>query len=431
MKPRQLILALTVTCSAVFPQTGRAEGENRAPASYMPPSAAEQSTQESEPNQIFDFEQRRKATRDHGLDIGLVYKGEINRVVSGGQRIRTVYLENIDVRLGLDLGKASGLKGASIFLYGLGNLGGDRDAMPSKNVGDAQVTSNIETAQDSFKLYEAWFQQTFFEERASILLGLHDLNSEFYATESSSFLFNSSFGVGKELSQAGVNGPSIFATTALAARLKFEPQKSLYFQWAMFNAQAGESTRAKESHVRLGAQDGSLTVAEMGLVLNGKLAIGTWFFSRTFDHQNQNLTDASGRTIAAQAISRGSYLLIDQKLNAAISMFLRYGVASSEVNRFSSSLTAGTTWVGPLPMRVKDRLNLGIAQAINGGEYKDSQASAGTQVRDAETVYELNYRIEILKGLALQPDFQYISSPNTSYAVPDAKVGAIRVELNF
>ena len=43
-----------------------------------------------------------------------------------------------------------------VFFYGLGNHGG----RPSENVGDLQIVSNIE-APDTWKLYEAWFEQEF------------------------------------------------------------------------------------------------------------------------------------------------------------------------------------------------------------------------------------------------------------------------------
>ena len=69
-------------------------------------------------------------------------------------------------------------KGATLFFYILGNHGGAL----SEQVGDLQGLSNIE-APATVKLYEAWFEQTLFDDRLSFKAGLYDLNTEFDVIE--------------------------------------------------------------------------------------------------------------------------------------------------------------------------------------------------------------------------------------------------------
>ena len=70
------------------------------------------------------------------------------------------------------------------------------------------------------KLYEAWFEQTLFDDRLSFKAGLYDLNTEFDVVETAGLFINSSHGIGPDFSQSGVNGPSIFPTTSLGIRVK-------------------------------------------------------------------------------------------------------------------------------------------------------------------------------------------------------------------
>lgn len=391
-----------------------------------------ESPQEEETRLTKNWGGSRKTLSERGLDIALIYKGEYVSVLSGGLQTGGVYLSNIDLRLALDLGKAVAWKGGSAFIYGLGNHGGD----PSKLVGDAQITSNIETNADTFKLYEAWLQQFIVEDKFSVLAGLHDLNSEFYSTESSGLFFNSSFGVGRELSQSGANGPSIFPTTAPSLRLRAEPSKSFYIQMAAFNGLSGKLSEPHGTHFSLNAHDGLLLINEAAYLrgkersgeLPAKYGFGYWTYTRTFDHLTTTVGD-SGQPL--QTTSSGAYFLLDQNLTSSLSIFLRYGIASTEANRFGSCLGTGTVYKGLIPRRPKDRFGFGLARASNGAEYKSSLASSESPPTDSETAYEFNYRFEALPGVAIQPAFQYVVHPNTDANIPDAKVGSIRFELSF
>lgn len=64
---------------------------------------------------------------------------------------------------------------------------------------------NIETPVNgnTTKLFQAWLQQTFLDERASVLAGLYDLNSEFYVTDSASMFTHPTFGIGAEFAGTG------------------------------------------------------------------------------------------------------------------------------------------------------------------------------------------------------------------------------------
>jgi carbohydrate-selective porin OprB len=171
------------------------------------------------------------ALADLGIDLSVIFKGDLNQTVAGGVDRRMTKLANLDIKFNLDGDKLLGWPGSSAFVYLLANHGGH----PSEHAGDEQGADNIETGERIAKVYELWMQQVLIDGKLSLLLGMHDLNSEFYVTETSGLFLNSGFGVGTELAATGANGPSIFPIPAPSLRLKFEPTPSIYLQAAAFD----------------------------------------------------------------------------------------------------------------------------------------------------------------------------------------------------
>lgn len=352
-----------------------------------------------------------------GVDIALIYKASFTKVIEGGIDRTGTYLGNIDLRIGLDAEKLVGWKGGSAFVYLLNNHGG----FPSVKTGDMQTNNNIESPTSMTQLYEAWVQQLMFDDKFSVLVGLHDLNSEFYANEASAMFFNSSFGIGMELSQTGGSGPSIFPHTGTAVRLRAEPTKSFYVQSAVFNSRAGTATDTIGNRFDFNLDNGMLWISEVAYVrgksneadLYGKYAIGAWTYSRSLT-----------------GMGRGLYFISEQNFSHLFAAFIRYGVASSDLNRVKNNLAVGVKFTGLIPKREKDLFGLGVTRAANGDQYISDEAVKGHTVVDAETAVEGNYRVELSPGIAVQPSFQYIINPNTESG-PHALIGEARVELSF
>jgi porin len=382
---------------------------------------------DEKPHLTGDWGGARSRLTGKGVELNFIYKFEFNETLAGGLNRGAKTFGNFDARTALDLEKLAGLKGASVFLYGLGNHGGD----PSKNIGDNQVSSSIETPVDTFRLYEAWFQQLFFDDKASILVGLHDLNSEFYATDSSSLFFNSSFGVGRSISQTGVNGPSIFPVTAPSLRLRVEPSKNCYAQAALFNGVAGQMREPHGTHMRISPDDdGLFQIAEVGYnqteeknsdSLPAKYAVGAWSYSKSLD-------DVSG---TKKTLNFGAYLLFDQSISDYFAIFIRAGLGNPDANTVASDHQTGIVGKGLIPGRAEDKVGLAFTTVSFSEPYRRAQATAGNDILATETSIELNYRAILGGGLVVQPDFQYVLTPSGSTTVPFASVFAIRTEFNF
>lgn len=386
-----------------------------------------------------DWKQTRPRIEACGIFLEAIYTGELASNVSGGIKKETEYLDNIDILFATDLEKLIGWKGATLFVYGLGNHGGS----PSQHAGDAQTVSNID-ATDAWKIYEAWLEQVVFQDRLSVLVGLYDLNSEFDVIESAGLFLNSSHGIGADYAQSGENGPSIFPTTSLAARVKVRPFKHFYIQAAALDGIPGYPDVAHGTHVHLGDGDGTLLTLETawfsGICSEKnpyiiKAALGAWYYTGTFD--DLFLIDSTGQP-KKRSGNHGVYFLLDQTLyyekkdpDQKLTAFFRYGIAESNVNRFNYYIGGGLTYTGLIPNRDADQLGLAIASAHNGGKYQRAQRQAATPVKNSETVVELTYRIQATPWLSLQPDIQYVFNPDTDRTLDNALVTFIRFEVIF
>lgn len=365
-----------------------------------------------------------------GVEFGAVYTAEGVRNLAGGIARKGAYLDNIDLSAEFDLERIFGWENTTLFVYGLGNKGGD----PSTFVGDAQATSNIET-DDAWKLYEAWMEKVWGEDRMALRVGLYDLNSEFDVKEYGGTLLNSSHGIGPDFSQSGANGPSIFATAALGARLRLQLTPAYYLQAVVLDGVPGDPNDPTGTHIELSGDEGALVALEAGRVVGGdeysygKWGAGIWGYTARFPAIDE--LDAQGNPRLRRG-NVGVYAFGETELmregdhEQGAGVYGRIGLANPKINQFGLFAGAGLTYTGP-GSRAADQLALGVATVVNGGNYTDVTPGA----ESAETNIELTYRLQLAPWLAVQPDLQYIVNPGTDPGLDNAAVLACRVETAF
>jgi len=357
---------------------------------------------------------------ESGLAIEAILTLETVGNVAGGVKRDSAFLGNFDLTATLDTEQAAGLAGGTLFVYLLGNFGG----APSAFVGDTQGLSNIE-AVEAFKLYEAWYDQLIFDEQLSVLVGLHDYNSEFYTLDYAGGLLNSSFGIGPDVAQVR---PSIFPTTALAARVKWKVLERGYLLGALYDGVPGDPKNPRGTHIKFGSEEGLFYAVEAGVLGEEgrdyfKLALGFWYQTTDFE-------DFAGRP---QSNNHGVYLIGEKKLSSeetegeGLGVFLQIGLPRKSRNQIGHYLGAGLAYTGLVEGRGEDVLSFGMAHARNSDAYRESTVGA----LRAETAIELNYRAVLTPQLTVTPDFQWIIDPGTTAGVADALVVGLRVELTF
>lgn len=337
-------------------------------------------------------------------DLFLIQSGESSGYEGG--------LGNIDVLITLDTADAGLWKNGTFFFYGLANYG----KQPSERSGEIQVANNIETISTA-KLYEFWYEHTFADRSWSLLAGLHDFNSEFYVLDSAANLINSSFGIGVDVAQVG---PSIFATTALAARVRYQPSDQHYLIAAVYDGVPGSPRDPRGTQISLSSDDGAFYAIE-GVHLGApntrfnKLALGAWYHT----------TDYEDPTLQERDHKYGFYALVDYRSTEALSSFLQLGTTQPSRNLVRHYIGAGFRLNAPSQARPNDALSVGLAHARIDDHYRDLTPNT----ESAETVLEINYRIQVTPYLALTPDVQYIINPGASRDMEDTLISTIRAEL--
>ena len=359
-----------------------------------------------------------------GISLEFVYTGELFGNFSGGTKIGSRYMANIDLTLTLDTEKAGWWPGGTFFFYGLNNHGNRDGDFSGDLVGDLQGVSNIE-ASDFWRLYEAWYEQIFFDGIFSLLLGYHDMNSEFDVTEFGGLFLNSSFGIGPEF--GGVTAPSIFPVVAPAVRVKLQPNDAFYVQAAVYDGNPGDQDVNNNGlEFRLSSSDGAMSIYEMGYsigqdTLPGTYKVGGW-------HHTASKTDEAGNP---HSDNYGFYFVADQLIipeqaggDQGLGLFIQIGKVPDDRNEVDLYVGGGVNYHGLLPGRDEDDFGIAVAHASIS---KNINMVVPGVVRDsAETVFEITYLANLLPWFSIQPDFQYIINPGADPAIENALVGGLR-----
>ena len=158
-----------------------------------------------------------------------------------------------------------------------------------------------------------------------------------------------------------------------------------------------------------------------------KIVFGAWHYTADFDDVNNG---GSSGTPVRHSGNTGAYTIADQRLfdvrATRLSAFAQLGFGNARVNRFGAYTGGGLVAAGLIPGRPGDEMGIGVAAAFNGPPYIDNQRERGATVRRAETALELTFLIQIARWLAVQPDLQYVISPDTG-----ARDNALAAQLSF
>ncbi|MDB5433649.1 MAG: Carbohydrate-selective porin OprB [Caulobacter sp.] len=369
-----------------------------------------------------------KADDDKAVTFSAVYTADVIGPVQGGAAHAGRFLDNTDLIADVDLEKLIGWKGATLHGYLLNNSGG----IPNDVAGTLQGVDNIEVAMPRAKLYELWLQQSVDGDRGSVLVGLYNLNSEFYANESAGLLLAPPFGIGSELAATGPNGPSIFPSTSLAVRLAWKAKSGAYARAAILNAHAG--VPGDPGGTRFTLDDGALVIGEAGIEGDSHLAIGAWRYTRKQD----DILDVDIHGDPLKQTAQGVYVLGEHRLAGDPSGdgpqwkgFFRIGFSDAKTSPFSGGWQAGVQRAPAFASRPDSAFSIGVDQAWLSSRQRDLTALGGDTPSRDETGLEITYSDKIMPHVTVQPDFQVIGHPGGLKDARTAVVLGLRVKIDL
>lgn len=399
-----------------------------------------------------DWGGKRTALKEnYGIEITLIYIGEVLGVMSGGINRTTSYEGRLEFSVDTDLQKLIGLAGAKTHfkLYQIHD--GGRNAVA--NVSSIADPSNID-ALPTTRLFTAWYEQSF-AERFSLRIGQLAADDEFITSPTAGGLINGTFGWAGLLASDITNGGPAYPLAAPGVRLATTLSDNLTLLTAVFagdpagkNNCAVSAQECNEHGLNFGLVGGALWMGELQYAVNqGKGAaglpavykIGGWYSTNnTFADQRFGVDATGSRVLLSDPTSTGAlnhkgnwglYGVIDQTVlqtgERALSLFVRGGFSPSDRNLISYYVDGGVGLKGPFSGRPDDTLTFGVAYAKVSKDAVAADIDAGNAVvRSEEVVFEVSYAAQLAPWWTLQPDLQYIVHPGGNVANPNDPSGA-------
>lgn len=371
-----------------------------------------------------------------GYDFSFTMKNEVYSSFAGNSS-GSDYLNMFDFNASFDLNELWSWEGATLFAQILGING----TAPELRSGAIQGISNIASPQQ-WRLYQFWIDKHFFDNSLSVVFGLVDLNCEFDARATSCLFLNPSFGIGADFARSGLNGPSIFPSTSLAIRAKYNPNEHIYLLAGIFDAVPGNHYEPYLTHVFNHSEDGVLLAGELGYYedgedLNegyGKYNIGGWYYPQDYD----DLADIDDAGNPLRHVGNAGFYLNAEKFvcskpgspELGLSVFGRLGFANRNINAVQTFWGLGLNISGVFSDDPEEILGLAVANARMSDKFVLMNSANPTEPKLNETIFELTYSFNLLNWLRVQPDIQYVVNPNQSLS-NRAFVAGLRLEMNF
>lgn len=355
----------------------------------------------------------------------LGYKADVSGTLSGAENQAGRFLDNIDATADVSLERLWGWSGAHVYAHLLSNSGG----APNDVAETLQGVDNIEVARPRAKLYQFWVEQSFADDRFSVLAGLYDLNSEFYQTEAAGLLIAPAFGIGSELAATGPNGPSIFPSTALALRARWATSAHQKLQIAVLDAAAG--VLGDPGGVDTSFDDGALVIVEW--TRNGavQMRVGAWRYT---DRQD-DIRDVNAFGAPIRRHAQGMYVSIEGPLvhsaGRETTGFLRIGAADGDTTVYRGGWQAGVNVAPAFVSRPESAFSIGVDQGLIDPKQRANMGDLGQSPAHAELALEITYADQLIRHVTLQPDLQFIHDPAADRDRNDVVVGTLRVAIEL
>ena len=372
-----------------------------------------------------DWRSARTWLEDQGIEIGANLTLDWGANWSGGVRNRSTLMSMPDFNVALDLERLFGLPRTLAFFdfyqtEGRG-LSGD--------VGNAQGVSNIEAFNTS-QVAEAWIE-THFGDSVRFKFGKVDFNSEFAFSEVASEFITPSAGITPTVQ----SGPT-FPNPATSANLFVTPSESTYVGVGVYDGAGavGVNTGSQglSGFFRDDESDSYFTIVEAGAGWtggntwgSGRIALGGWHHGERFSRYDGGTERGAsgGYAILDQIVWRENPEDAEDHQGLGFTALVAFS-GSADVVTVPLHLQAGVVWTGAIEGRDDDAIGLLITHV----ELSDAQ---GSPYQEAETIFELVYKLQLTPAVILRPDMQYVMNPGGDPTLDDALVGMLRMEIVF
>jgi porin len=390
-----------------------------------------------------------------GLNFGAIWVGDNIGNATGGTARGAIHFGRLDLSVEADLEKLVGWTGARFYsdtfvLYGRG--------LSRNYIHNLATISEIEALPET-RLYNAYFEQSFYNNKLNIRIGQQAADLEFFDSETDDLFVNGTFGWPAIMASnlpAGGPAPPIAVP---GIRVKAELSDRITVFGAVFNGNAarpGEGDpQLRDNHgLAFRLNDPPWLVGQVrlnydidigGRPLPGNFTPGAWvhtgeFDDRRFTAQGVSIADPSGTGIAAKLRGNfGIFAVVEQTLYRppavtekgvsaslpGVTAFGRIAYSPPDRNLIDLYLDGGIGFVGFVPGRPLDRFGMAVAyMRISDADRNldlDTRLFSGipSPVRSSEILLEMIYEAHVKPGWLIAPYFQYVARPSGGIPNPN------------
>jgi porin len=408
----------------------------------------------SSPFLLGDWDGRRGAWAQEGVEFDLGYASEVAHNVSGGSARLTRYADQWTLGATLNFDKRFGWQGAGLQIAVSERNG--RDLGADANLGNDLLVQEIYGRGQTWWLSTLAYRQSWFEGGLDWRIGKMPAGADFAA-------FSCDF---QNLTFCGAQPGNIvgdywlnWPVSPWATRIRLGSASGLYAQIGAYqvNPKYVDVRWARRNAWKPyvpGGTAGWLVPLELGWTpapdgRTGSYKLGAWRSSAGAPDLREDIDQspaASGALPPRMHGSRyGAYVNMEQQLTGAaagvgFSVFVNASVADRATSRTDRQVAAGLEYEG-IAGRSGDRIGFALGATHNNGRYyeayvrrngSDWQPDVHSHVgRGDEYVGELFYDWSPLHSVHLRPNLQYIRHPGGSSANDDALVLGLKTSVAF
>lgn len=395
-----------------------------------------------------------------GVSVQLSALTEFAGNVSGGTKQGATFASQEAINADVNWERLAGITGFSTHVIIVNRSGSSDSTLFGDNLLPVQEIYGS-GGDVALHLVSAYAQETLFNHRLDIAVGRMNVENDFASSPLyCNFMNNELCGDPKAL-PGGDIGHSAYPDAAWGARVRVLPTSDTYVEAGVYQVNQGLYS---DANFRTGFKfDDSQTSGvyvpieiawQPGLgadQLPGHYKLGFGYDSSSGYEDFANVLAAHAvpgyaarsRTGNTQFWALADQMLVRQGPGANHGIIALAGFIDNDPNHtaYAQQYFVGVVNRGFWPARPDDAVSLLFNYIAISGQLGKVQAveqalglpfsDNATGLQTHEMIFEANYNIQVLRGVNLQPDFQYVVRPNAQATIKDATVFGFRASVQF
>jgi porin len=390
----------------------------------------------------------RTSLADRGIDVTAEYQSETAGNPSGGKDQGTRYADQWKLAASFDLGKLIDDPGGKFYVSV--NKRNGRN-LTADRIGNEVQVQEIYGDAETFRLSDLWYQQTLAAGHVEFRLGRVHPGDDFayFACDFQNLGF-----CARPYALLANSGWTDMPASVWGGRIKFMTGP-WYVEAGAYQVNPRYLLAGQGFKLDFGGTTGVLAPVEVGVLpklgaqqLPGDYKIGAYYDSSDtpdlYEDRNAHPAALTGLPMRVRDGRYGGYVMASQQVSArspgskqGVSVFGYATLSDRNTALIRSSFALGIWDLGPFAARPKDQLEFAVGRfqfnhrlAAYQRLLNDSGAGP-VGVQGAETDLTVQYNAQVMKGLTLGPNLQYVIHPNGLTSIPDAFVVGVQVKAKF